>query len=99
LAIAQTEAAVEAARRAEKRARPSFTLGFLIGQEMDWLPRTMRVLRDELTTIDVTVSSQTSRQLADGLMRGRIDLAFLRPERQMPDLEYRLVAKEPLVVI
>jgi LysR family hca operon transcriptional activator len=32
-------------------------------------------------------------------MRGRIDLAFLRPERQMPDLEYRLVAKEPLVVI
>jgi LysR family hca operon transcriptional activator len=36
--------------------------------------------------------------LADDLQRGRLDIAFLRRERT-PDLEYRLVAKEPLVVI
>jgi LysR family transcriptional regulator, hca operon transcriptional activator len=99
LALAQTEAAVEAARRAEKPAKPSFALGFLTGQEMDWLPRSMNILKDQLPNIDVTVSSQYSPELADSLMRGRIDLAFLRPEPQMPDLEYRLVAKEPLVVV
>lgn len=39
-----------------------------------------------------------STDLADGLQRGRLDVAFLRCEPK-PDLEYRLVTKEPLVVI
>src|ERR1700688_609546 len=38
LALTQTAAAVAAARRAAKPAKPSFALGFLTGQEMDWLP-------------------------------------------------------------
>ena len=99
LALAQTEAAVQAARRADQPAKPSFALGFLTGQEMDWLPRAMALLKDELSNIDVTITSQYSPPLAEGLMRGRIDLAFLRPEPQMPGLAYRLVAKEPLVVV
>jgi len=99
LALAQAEAAVETARRAALPAKPSFALGFLTGLEMDWLPDAMNILKDELPNIDVTVSSQYSPQLADGLMRGRLDLAFLRPERQMPDLEYKVVTKEPLVVV
>jgi LysR family hca operon transcriptional activator len=36
--------------------------------------------------------------LADDLQRGKLDVAFLRREPK-PDLEYRLVRKEPLVVI
>jgi LysR family hca operon transcriptional activator len=35
--------------------------------------------------------------LADDLERGNLDIAFLRRE-QKPDLEYELVAKEPVVV-
>ena len=31
---------------------PSFALGFLTGQEMDWLPEAMRLLRDELPNIE-----------------------------------------------
>ena len=99
LALAQTEAAVEAARRAAQAAKPQFALGFLTGQEMDWLPEAMNILRDELPNVDVTVSSDYSPQLADGLMRGKLDLAFLRPEPQMPDLEYKVVMNEPLVVV
>ncbi len=99
LALAQTEAAVEAARRAVRPARPSFALGFLTGQEMDWLPEAMTILKDELPKIDVTVSSHYSRQLADALMRGKLDAAFMRPEARMPDLEYKVVMTEPLVVI
>ncbi len=99
LALAQTEAAVQAARRADKPAKPSLALGFLTGQEMDWLSRAMTILKDELPNIDVTVTSQYSPLLAEDLVRGRIDLAFLRPEPQMPELEYRLLAKEKLVVV
>ena len=46
LALAQVEAAIEVARRAAHPAKPTFALGFLTGQEMDWLPQAMRILRD-----------------------------------------------------
>ena len=54
LALAQVEAAAAAARRASQPAKASFVLGFLTGQEMDWLPDAMRILHDELPAIDVT---------------------------------------------
>src|SRR5882724_7560475 len=99
LALAQVEAATEAARRAAHPAKPTFALGFLTGQEMDWLPEAMRILGDELPNIEVSVSSQYSPDLAQALLRGKLDLAFMRPEAQTPDLAYRLVTKEPIVVI
>jgi LysR family hca operon transcriptional activator len=99
LALGQTQAAIDAARRAARPAKPSFALGFLTGQELEWMPEAMRILRDELPNIDVTVSSQTSPELADGLMRGRLDLAFLRPEPDLPGLEYKIVTHEPIVVV
>ena len=98
LALVQVEAAIEAARRAAHPAKPIFALGFLTGQEMDWLPEAMRILRDELPNIEVSVSSQYSPDLAQALLRGKLDLAFMRPEAQMPDLDYTVIVQEPLVV-
>jgi LysR family hca operon transcriptional activator len=98
LALVQVEAAIEAARRAAHPAKPNFALGFLTGQEMDWLPEAMRILRDELPNIEVSVSSQYSPDLAQALLRGKLDLAFMRPEAQMPDLDYTVIVEEPLVV-
>jgi LysR family hca operon transcriptional activator len=31
-------------------------------------------------------------------MSAKLDLAFMRPEAQMPELEYRVVVREPLIV-
>ena len=98
LALVQVEAATEAARRVAHPAKPTFALGFLTGQEMDWLPEAMRILRDELPNIEVSISSQYSPDLAQALLRGKLDLAFMRPEAQMPDLDYIVIVKEPLVV-
>ena len=79
-------------------AKPTFALGFLTGQEVNWLPEAMRILRDELPNIEVTISSQNSPDLAQALLRGKLDLAFMRPEAQMPDLDYKVIVKEPLIV-
>jgi LysR family hca operon transcriptional activator len=58
----------------------------------------MHILRGELPTVDVTVSSDYSPDLAEGLERGRLDLAFLRADPDF-DLTYQVVGQEPLVVL
>jgi LysR family hca operon transcriptional activator len=98
LALAQVDAAVEAARRAAQPGKKTFAIGFQTGHEMTWLPRAMHVLRDELTNIQVAVSSDYSPDLAEALVRGRLDLAFLRVEPGY-DLGYRVVDREPLIVL
>src|SRR5271163_3831748 len=99
LVLSQVEAASEAARRVAHPSKPCFTIGFLTGQELKWMPEALRILRDELPNIDVMISSQYSPLLADGLSKGKIDAAFLRREGGMPELTYRVLVKEPLLVI
>jgi LysR family hca operon transcriptional activator len=98
LALAQVDAAVEAARRAVQPARKTFAIGFQTGQEINWLPRAMVVLCDELKNIQVTVSSDYSPDLAEALVRGRLDVAFLRADPAF-DLNYEVVDHEPLIVL
>ena len=97
--LSQVEIAAEAARRIAHPGKPCFTMGFLTGHELTWMPEALRILRDELPNIDVMISSQYSPLLADGLSKGKIDAAFLRRERGLPDLAYRLLVKEPLMVV
>ena len=97
--LSQVEAAAEAARRIARPAKPCFSMGFLTGHELTWMPEALRILRNELPNIDVMISSQYSPVLADGLSKGKIDAAFLRREQGVPDLAFRLLVKEPLVVV
>src|SRR6202043_1134456 len=98
LALAQVDAAVDAARRAAQPSRKTFAIGFQTGHEMNWLARAMHVLRDELKNIQITVSSDYSPDLAEALVRGRLDVAFLRVEPNF-DLGYEVVDQEPLIVL
>jgi LysR family hca operon transcriptional activator len=63
------------------------------------MPEALRILRDELPNVDVMISSQYSPLLAEGLSKGTIDAAFLRREKGVPELAYRVLVKEPLMVI
>jgi LysR family transcriptional regulator, hca operon transcriptional activator len=58
----------------------------------------MHLLRDEMKSIEVTISSDYSPDLAEALIRGRLDVAFLRMEPGF-DLGYEVVDKEPLIVL
>src|ERR1700721_4880829 len=97
--LSQVDAATEAARRVALPAKPCFTMGFLTGHELRWIPETLRILRDELPNIDVMISSQYSPQLANALAKGTVDAAFLRREKGVPGLTFRSLVKEPLVVV
>jgi LysR family hca operon transcriptional activator len=97
--LSHVEAAAEATRRVAHPVKPCFTLGFLTGHELTWMPEALKILHDELPNIDVMISSQHSPRLADGISKGQIDAAFLRREHGVPGLAFRPLVKEPLMVI
>ena len=97
--LSQVDAATEAARRVAHPAKPCFVMGFLTGHELTWMPEALRILRDELPNVDVMISSQYSPLLANGLSKGTIDAAVLRREKGVPGLAFRLLVKEPLMVV
>jgi LysR family hca operon transcriptional activator len=97
--LAQVEAATEAVRRVADPVKPRFSIGFLGGHELIWMPEVLRILRNELPNIDVMLSSQNSPRLANALLKGTLDAALLRREHSVPDLTFRLLVKEPLMVV
>src|SRR6202011_3906394 len=97
--LSQVETAADAARGIAHPPKPCFVLGFLTNHELTWMPEVFRILRDELPNIDIMISSQYSPPLANALLKGTVDAAFLRPERGLPELGYRHLVKEPLVVV
>jgi LysR family hca operon transcriptional activator len=94
--LLQVEAAKEATRRV---AKASFVIGFLTGYEIEWLSAVMAIMRDQLPNTEVVILSLSSPDLADGLARGKIDLAFLRRERNAPGVTFTLLRDEPLMVL
>jgi LysR family hca operon transcriptional activator len=97
--LRQVEAAVHATRRAAQPLKTTFVLGFLTGYEFEWLPPVMRILRDQLPNTEVIIRSLSSPELADGLMRGHIDLGILRRERHAPGVKFTQLIEEPLIVL
>jgi LysR family transcriptional regulator, hca operon transcriptional activator len=73
-------------------------MGFLTNHGLTWMPEVFRILLHELPNIDVMISSQFSPPLANALLKGTLDAAFLRRELGFPELAFRLLVKEPLVV-
>jgi LysR family hca operon transcriptional activator len=98
LALAQVDAAVEAARRAGRPAKKTFAVGFQSGLETVWMPKVMALLGSELKGVDVAISSDYSPDLAEALVRGRLDIGLMRPEPHH-DLCYQVIDREPLVVL
>jgi LysR family hca operon transcriptional activator len=97
--LMHAEATMEATRRAATPTKASLVLGFLTGHEFEWLPAVMGIMRDELPNTEVVVHSLSSPDLADGLMRGKIDLAFLRHEQNAPGIVFTRLIDEPLIVL
>jgi LysR family transcriptional regulator, hca operon transcriptional activator len=99
LALLQVEAASEGARRTAQPKRPLLAMGFMVGLEITWLPHLLRIIREEAPETEITLCSQSSPELALALMLGKLDVAFLRPEKQSLGLAFKLLAKEPLIAV
>ena len=98
LALLQASEAIGSARRAARPVKASFSVGFLTGQEVEWLRHVTELLRAELQEIDFRVTSDFSPAIGAAIQRGEIDLGFSRIEPQ-PNVTYKIITYEPIVVI
>ena len=98
VALTNVEAGILAARLAAQPPKPVFSLGILVGHEVDCLPAATAILQETTPSIELRIFTNFSTTLAADLRRGALDVAFLRHEPE-PDLEFKLVMKEKLVVI
>src|SRR5438445_9872787 len=95
LVLSQVEAAADAARGIAHPTKPRFVMGFLTNHELTWMPEAFGILREELPNIDVMISSQFSPPLANALLKGTVDAAFLRRERGFPELASVFSSRSP----
>jgi len=63
------------------------------------MPEALRILHDELPNVDVMISSQYSPLLAAAFRTEQSMQPFFRRERGVPGLAFRILVKEPLMVI
>jgi len=99
LALAQVDAAAEAARQANQPPKRKFAMGFLAGQEVVWLPHALPIIRQEAPEAEIMLASMSSPDLAQEIMRGRLDVAFLRAETQSAGVTFRFLSREPLITV
>jgi LysR family transcriptional regulator, hca operon transcriptional activator len=99
LILAQTDAAIEAARRAHAPAKVRFVVGFLTGHEIGWLPLVLQALGDRIGTTELIVHSGPSPELLQALAQGQMDIAFVRPDDSIQELQFRPLVDEELFVL
>lgn len=98
LALHQAAEAVAAARRIARPPKTSFSVGFLTGQEVEWLRYVTDILQDQLKDIDLRVSSDFSPHVAEAVRKGDVDLGFSRIE-PLAEVSYKVIGYEPISVI
>jgi LysR family hca operon transcriptional activator len=99
LILSRVSIARDAARRAAQTGKASFVIGFLSGYEPTLLAEVLCILRDELHETEVNFRSASSPELTQGLLLGKIDVAFLRPFDPPAELAFKTIAREPLLAI
>ena len=99
LILAQVDTAIAAARDAQKPAKTRFTVGFLTGHEIGWLPQVLRVLGGLLEKTELIIHSASSPELLQALVQEQMDVAFVRPDDTLAELQFRPLIHEELFAL
>ena len=99
LVVAQADRAVARAREAGQQGRARVTVGFVPAAEIRIFPAILPRLRLRFPDVNVELRSLPTADQEHALLRGDIDVAFMRRPVQSPLLKSEIVLTEPLVVV
>lgn len=98
--LSSVDEAVSEASRVSQGLLGTLAIGFTGSATYDLLPSLARVLRTELPGIELDLKGEmlTPNQVT-ALLDGSLDLAFLRPPVRSPDIDVRVLRREPLIAV
>ena len=98
--LANVDAARDDAQLIRDGRMGRVTIGFTGSATYELLPGMSRMLRTELPGLELDLRGEllTPTQVA-GLVDGTLDIGFLRPPVQVPEVEVHPLRREPLVVV
>lgn len=94
LVLAQAQRALTSARRAAEAVARSLTIGFVPAAEIKIFPSTLTTLRARFPDTQIVLKSLTTWEQKLALERGEIDVGFLRPPVDEPNLGFEEVLTE-----
>jgi len=94
------DAAATDAVRAASGELGRLSIGFTGSATYELLPAVAKVAREELPDVALELHGEmlTPAQVS-GLLEGSLDVGFLRPPVRVPDLNVRVIRREPLVAV
>lgn len=99
LVVAQADRAVARARQAGQQGRATVKIGFVPAAEIRVFPVILPRLRLRFPDVNVELRSLPTAEQEHALLRGDIDVAFMRKPVLAAGLQSEVVLVEPLVVV
>jgi LysR family transcriptional regulator, hca operon transcriptional activator len=99
LVVAQADRAVARARQAGQQGRARVTIGFVPAAEIRVFPLILPRLRLRFPDVQIELRSLPTAEQEQALLRGDIDVAFMRNPVQSPELKSEVVLTESFVVV
>lgn len=95
--LQKTQSAVLAARSASRGELGELVVGFVSTADYNVLPPLLRRFRDRAPGVHLTLREATTDVQLEAIAAGRIDVGFVYPPVEHPDLDHRVIHREPLV--
>lgn len=99
LVVAQADRALSRARQVGQQGRATVTIGFVPAAEIRIFPAILPRLRLRFPDLNIELRSLPTGEQEEALLRGDIDVAFMRRPVQSSELKSEIVLTEPLVVV
>jgi LysR family transcriptional regulator, hca operon transcriptional activator len=89
-----TDHAIALARNAARAEAGFMTIGFVPGAEGEIFPRVLPILRGKYPDIELSLRNMTTPEQLEALQNHEINVGFLRPPIDNPDIAYETVWHE-----
>ncbi|NMO04632.1 LysR family transcriptional regulator [Gordonia sp. TBRC 11910] len=98
--LADSDDAMESARKADRGELGSLSLGFIGSATYDLMPNLVRAHRERNPFVELTLRSEMlSPAQVDALLDGTLSVGLLRPPVKSPEIVVELLRNEPLMVV
>lgn len=97
--LARVDQAIVAAHRAGRGEVGELAVGFISVADYNVLPRVLRDFRRRYPLVGLTLKEATTDLLIRDLVEGRIDVGFVLPPVDVPELDAVPILREPLIAV